>query len=189
MGIGTLLLLALGLSMDACAVSVSNGMCFKKIVKKEILLMAIAFGFFQGFMPVLGYLLGQTFSGFISAFDHWVALILLGAIGLKMIIETIRDMKSEGCCDGERPFTMQVLLLQAVATSIDALAVGISFAVMDVNIWSAACFIGIVTFACSLAGSFLGSRFGQFLKTKAQFLGGAILIGIGLKIFIEHMFF
>lgn len=187
MGSITLLFTSLGLSMDACAVSISNGMCYGNIHKKQILTTAAAFGFFQAFMPVLGFFIGSAFSDAISFLDHWIALVLLGFIGGKMIIEAVRELKyPEVCITGAKTLTPKLLLLQAVATSIDALAVGIGFAVMKVDVISAALYIGIITFINSIIGSHLGKKFGQLFKQKAEILGGVILIGIGIKIFIEH---
>ncbi len=187
MGTVTLFFTSLGLSMDACAVSISNGMCYENIHKKQIFSTAAAFGFFQAFMPVLGYLIGSTFSEFVSIIDHWIALILLGLIGGKMVIEAIKELKyPEACLTSTKCLTPKTLLLQSVATSIDALAVGVGFAVMKVDILSAALYIGIITFINSIIGSHLGKKFGQLFKQKAEILGGLILIAIGVKIFIEH---
>lgn len=189
MSTATLFFLAVGLSMDACAVSVSNGMCFKNFGKRHIVITALAFGLFQALMPIIGYLAGQSLSSVISFLDHWIALILLGFIGGKMVIEAYGELKCpEGIKCSVRIFSLKTLVVQAVATSIDALAVGVSLAVMNVNIVAAASFIGIITFTLSIAGSVLGRRFGMMLKQKAEILGGVILILIGIKIFIEHMF-
>lgn len=188
MGTMTLFLVALGLSMDAFAVSVSNGMCFRDFGRKQILEAAFSFGLFQMLMPILGYFAGSTFSSAILSLDHWIALILLGAIGGKMVHDGIVKMHHADAYEVQKPFTFQVLILQAVATSIDALAVGIGFAVMQVNIIMAAAFIGIVTLVCCLFGSFLGHRFGVILGKRAEIFGGLILIAIGIKIFAEHVF-
>lgn len=183
----TLLFTSIGLSMDACAVSISNGMCYSKFNKRDILSTAIAFGVFQAFMPLIGFLAGSLFSEAISFLDHWIALILLSFIGGKMIVEAIKELKyPEACLTGDKSLTFKTLILQAIATSIDALAVGIGFAVMKVNILSAVLSIGVITFINSLIGSHLGKRCGEMFKQKAEILGGAILIFIGLKIFIEH---
>lgn len=186
MGTTTLFLIALGLSMDAFAVSVSNGMCFRNFGIKQIFAAAFSFGLFQMLMPIIGYFAGYTFSDAISSLDHWIALILLGAIGGKMIYDGITELRNPDSCPAQRCFTVRVLLLQAIATSIDALAVGIGFAVMQVEIVHAAAFVGIITFTCCLLGSFLGHRFGMILGKRAEILGGIILVGIGVKIFIEH---
>jgi len=187
MGTITLFFTSLGLSMDACAVSISNGMCLDNFHKKQILLTALAFGFFQAFMPIIGYTVGLAFSNLISFLDHWIALILLCIIGGNMIVEAIKELKyPEVCLISEKKLTYKKLLAQAIATSIDALAVGIGFAVMQVNIVLAAISIGVITFICSIAGSYLGKKCGQLFKQKAEILGGVILVFIGLKIFIEH---
>lgn len=187
MGTLSLIFTSLGLSMDACAVSISNGMCFSNIRKKQILSTAFAFGFFQAFMPIIGYLVGSTFSNLIGFLDHWIALILLGFIGGKMIYEAIKELKNpEACLTGDKNLSFKTLLVQAIATSIDALAVGISFAIMKVNIIYAALSIGLITFCTSIIGSHLGKRFGEMFKQKAEMLGGTILVIIGIKIFLEH---
>lgn len=187
MDILTLFFLALGLSMDAFAVTISNGMCYRNVGKKEVVITAFAFGLFQMLMPIIGYFAGQTFSAFISSLDHWIALLLLGFIGGKMIRDAVKELRQPEICPMARTFTLQILLLQAIATSIDALAVGIGFAVMQVNIILASGFIGIITFTCCLFGAYLGNRFGLLLKQKAEIFGGGILVIIGLKIFLQHM--
>lgn len=187
MGLFTLLFTSIGLSMDACAVSISNGMCFNNINKKQIISTALAFGVFQALMPLFGYIVGSTFSDTISFLDHWIALLLLGFIGGKMVVEALKELKyPEACLNVEKNLTLKTLVLQAIATSIDALAVGIGFAVIKVDIFSAALSIGIITFINSIIGSNLGKKFGEMFKQKAEILGGFILIAIGLKIFIEH---
>ncbi len=187
MNLLTLFLTSIGLSMDACAVSISNGMCYSKYDKKDILLTAFAFGFFQAMMPLLGFLAGSIFSEAVLFLDHWIALILLSIIGGKMIYEAIKEFKCpEVCLTGNKGLTSKTLILQAIATSIDAFAVGIGFAVMKVNILSAVLFIGIITFITSFIGSHLGKKCGEMFKQKAEILGGAILIFIGIKIFLEH---
>lgn len=138
MGTITLFLLALGLSMDAFAVSISNGMCYRNFHRRQAVASSFAFGLFQMLMPIAGFFAGRTFSDAISSLDHWIALILLGFIGGKMVFDGIQDLRNPEACDPSRSFDGRTLLLQAVATSIDALAVGISFAVMQVNILLAA---------------------------------------------------
>lgn len=187
MGYLELFLLALGLSMDAFAVSVTNGLTRKNMNFGWTFGTALCFGLFQGVMPTIGYFLGQTFFRYIQAFDHIIALVLLGFIGGKMLYDAIKCKDDEACSVSR--LTFGVLILQGVATSIDALAVGISFAALSVNIVSAAAFITSVTFVCSLAGVLIGKRFGASLNKKAEIIGGIILVGIGLKIFIEHVFF
>lgn len=188
MGTTTLILLALGLAMDATAVSVSNGICCRDLSAKTALTYAALFGLFQAGMPALGFLAGRGFSDLIASLDHWIALLLLGFLGGKMLWESIRQLRQPEQQTPARQLTMQIMLTQAVATSIDALAVGVSFAVMRVNILTACLSIGIITFGCSLAGTWLGRRFGQLLGRAAEIFGGLILVTIGLKIFTEHMF-
>ena len=185
----TLFMIALGLSMDAFAVSISNGMCYRGLGRKQAFAAAAAFGLFQMLMPIAGYFAGRTFSEAIGFADHWIALFLLGIIGGKMIVDGARELRHPESCDSAAgAFTLRILVLQAVATSIDALAVGVGFAVMQVNIVTAAAFIGLITFACCIIGAMLGHRFGLLLGTRAEICGGIILAGIGLKIFTEHMF-
>lgn len=187
MDIFTLMALALGLSMDAFAVSISNSMCFKDLSKKQGLLTSLCFGFFQGVMPVLGFVAGRGFSQLVSAIDHWIALILLGIIGGKMLIEGIKALKEPDNCK-TTVFSYKLMITQGIATSIDALAVGISLAALNVNIFNAAAFIGLSTYLLCIVGHIIGKKVGGSLGKKAEILGGMILIFIGAKIFIEHMF-
>ncbi|MBR6762063.1 MAG: manganese efflux pump [Oscillospiraceae bacterium] len=187
MGIIALCMLAFGLSMDACAVAMTNGMCYRNLKAGQILSIGVCFGVMQGLMPLIGYYLGTFFSDVISAFDHYIALILLGFIGGKMLWEALHHDEED---KPEGSFTWKLLLLQGVATSIDALAVGVSFAALpDIHIVSAVLLICCITLALSCCGVLLGKRFGSLLNNKAQILGGIILIGIGIKIFAEHMWF
>ncbi len=187
MGIVELILIGIGLSMDAFAVAVTNGLCCKEIKKGKALLIGLCFGGFQGLMPLIGYFLGRGFAKYINAFDHVIALVLLGFIGSQMIIEAFKkdsEEESVSCLTGK------ALIMQGIATSIDALAVGVSFASLpDVNIVFAVSAIFFITFVFSVVGVFIGKKFGTVLNTKAQLAGGIILVGIGLKIFIEHVFF
>lgn len=183
----TLFVLALGLSMDAFAVSVSNSMAYTDLRRGQGVLTSLSFGVFQGMMPVIGYFAGRAFAGVVSTFDHWIAFFLLGFIGGKMLVDAVREMRAPQEDAGPRSFSVRLMLLQAFATSIDALAVGVSFAALDVHIVAAAAFIACVTFVCCLFGHALGRRFGAWLGTRAQIFGGLILIGIGLKILIEHL--
>ncbi|MDE6724650.1 MAG: manganese efflux pump MntP family protein [Ruminiclostridium sp.] len=194
MGIIELLLIAVGLSMDAFAVSIGNGLSMKKSRPKAALAIALSFGLFQAGMPLAGYFLGSAFEDIIKEFDHFIALIFLGFIGGKMIFDGIKELraKKRGEEEEEKPFKLSfgTLMIQAVATSIDALIVGVSFAALpDVNIWAAVVLIGLTTFTISLVGVFFGKKFGQLLGSKAEVFGGIILVGIGLKVFIEHIFF
>lgn len=180
-------MIGVGLSMDAFAVCASNGLVYKNVNRRWSLAMALCFGIFQALMPTAGYFLGSAFEKYITAFDHILALVLLGFIGVKMLIDGIRD-KDDGASGLK--MTFGILLLQGIATSIDALAVGISFAAMsDVSILPAASLIGCTTFCLCIVALVIGKRFGRLLGAKAQIVGGVILVAIGLKIFIEHTFF
>lgn len=185
MGIVELLFIAIALSMDAFAVSVTNGMTILKLKVKHSVIIALAFGFSQLLMPILGYYLGMGFEAYINAFAHWIALILLSFIGGKMVIEGIK-CKNENKC-GIRCFSLKVIIVQAVATSVDALMVGVTFAAMGANLLFSVSMIGIITFLISLSGVYIGKKFGDMLKSKSEILGGIILIIIGLKIFIENL--
>ena len=179
-------LLALGLSMDAFAVSVSNGICYHK-EKKKLVLSAVSFGVFQALMPLLGYLAGAAFSKYVEVVDHWIALALLGFLGGKMLweaIHTLRHPEEETC---PVSFTYKLIFTQSLATSIDALASGIAFATVDVNIVWAVTFIGVLTFLFSAFGVKLGNIFGEKFKNKAELAGGVILFLMGLKILLEHL--
>ena len=181
-----LFLIGIGLSMDAFAVSICKGLSMQKIDKKYTLCIGLFFGGFQALMPLTGYLLGNQFSGYIERFDHWIAFVLLAMIGFNMIKESREEEEEE-----EKPYAgvnFKELLILAVATSIDALAVGITFALLpDVNVPLAVCLIGITTFVCSAAGLKVGNLFGLKYKAKAELAGGIILILIGLKILLEHL--
>lgn len=188
MGLTTLFILAVGLSMDAFAVSISNGICYQKYTKPQMLATALFFGGFQGLMPVIGYLAGSAVSGLIQSLDHIIALVLLGYLGGSMIFGAVAEMRNpEESCPATG-FSYKQLTLQAIATSIDALAVGISLAALQVNIIPAASFIAIITFCCTLVGVSIGKKAGKMLKSRAEIFGGAILVLIGVKIFIEHVF-
>ena len=185
MGIIELLLLAAGLSMDAFAVSVCKGLSVEKTEVKHMAIAGIWFGGFQALMPIIGYFLGSTFMKYISAFDHWVAFILLFLIGLNMIKESFAA-EEEAVSSS---FAFKTMLVMAVATSIAALAVGITFAFLKVNIFLSAALIGITTFAFSAAGIKIGGIFGCKFKSKAELAGGIILILLGTKILLEHTVF
>lgn len=185
MSLAELFLIAVGLSMDAFAVSICKGLSMQKMDVKNAVIIGLYFGGFQAFMPFLGYLLGSRFQSAITAYDHWIAFILLVIIGGNMVKESFE--KEEECLDPSVAFLDMVVL--AVATSIDALAVGVTFAFLKVQIISAVCFIGIITFTLSIAGVKMGTIFGMKYKSKAELAGGLILILMGLKILIEHLFF
>ncbi len=185
----TAIILGIGLSMDAFAVSVTNGMCGGKLKMRHALADGLTFGFFQALMPLIGLFLGLRFMKYIEAVDHWVAFILLAGIGLNMVRGALKKEEEEV---NTNPFTLRNILLQGVATSIDALAVGVGFSA-QLNGYGEAFItvgiIGVATFVISTAGVYIGRMFGGMLKDKAQIFGGVILVGIGLKILVEHLFF
>lgn len=185
MSIVEMILISVGLAMDAFAVSVCKGLSMKKINIKKMFIIAFYFGLFQGGMPVIGYLLGVNFSELVSAVDHWIAFILLAFIGGKMIKESLENDSS--CSNDDTSFKTMVVL--AIATSIDALAVGITFAFLKVNVIKSSIIIAVITMLLTLLGVIIGNKFGKKYKHKAQFVGGFILIFIGIKIFIEHTIF
>ena len=178
-----LFIIAVGLSMDAFAVAVCKGLSVPKVRPVHALTCGVYFGLFQGLMPLLGWLLGVNFQHIIVSIDHWIAFVLLGLIGLNMIRES-REEEDE-CADCR--FTFAAMLPLAVATSIDALAVGVTFAFLSVDIIPAVAFIGVTTFTLSTFGTWVGGVFGSRFKSKAEFAGGAILILMGLKILLEHL--
>jgi putative Mn2+ efflux pump MntP len=180
-----LLALGIALAMDAACVSMVNGMVDKRIRIRQALYIAFVFGFFQGAMALIGYLSGNLFLDLISGIDHWIALGLLAFIGGKMIYESVsnKDEEEAKSCD----ITHRKLFVQAVATSIDALAAGISIAALLVNMYEATALIFLTTFIISLISVYLGKKFGLLLSKKAELLGGLILLGIGLNIFISHI--
>lgn len=180
-----LFLIAVGLSMDAFAVAICKGLSMQKMNPRHALIIGLYFGGFQAFMPFLGYTLGVQFQNAITAYDHWIAFILLVMIGGNMIKDSLS--REEDSCDASVAFKDMVVL--AVATSIDALAVGVTFAFLRVRIVPAVSFIGVITFLLSIVGVKVGTIFGAKYKSKAEFAGGAILIAIGLKILLEHLFF
>lgn len=179
----SLFLIAVGLSMDAFAVSVCKGLATPKYKLKYSMICGAWFGGFQALMPTVGYLLGVNFKKYITAIDHWIAFVLLALIGFNMIREALEN-DDEGA---DPSFSAKSMLLLAIATSIDALAIGITFAFLDVNIVAAVLFIGVCTFVISAAGVKIGSVFGTRFKSKAEIAGGAILIILGLRILIEHL--
>lgn len=183
MGIIELFILAVGLSMDAFAVSVCKGLALNKITLKNAAIVGIWFGGFQALMPVIGYFLGVQFKDYITSIDHWIAFVLLFLIGANMIKESFSKAEEKE----DASLEIKTMLLLAIATSIDALAVGVTFAFLNVNILYAVTFIGITTFALSMAGVKIGNVFGVKYKSKAEFAGGVILILLGLKILLEHL--
>lgn len=185
MGITELLLISVGLAMDAFSVSVCKGLSMKKLDLKGGVITALFFGAFQAFMPVIGYFLGSRFADFISSFSHWVSFGLLAVIGGKMMIEAIKGGDDE--FENEYRLNIKELFVLAVATSIDALAVGIVFAAEKTPVITSVTIIGAVTFLLSLAGVYIGHRFGSKYEKKAELAGGAILIIIGVKLLLDGL--
>lgn len=185
MGLIELFLIAVGLSMDAFAVSVCKGLAMPKCTFKKAAIVGLWFGGFQALMPAIGYILGAQFQEAIASIDHWIAFVLLALIGGSMIHEALDNDEEEA----DASLDVKTMFLLAVATSIDALAIGITFAFLKVNIIPAVCFIGIVTFIISFAGVKIGNVFGARYKNKAEIVGGIILILLGLKILLEHLGF
>lgn len=185
-GIVELFFIALGLSMDAFAVALCKGLNMRVYNKKYSFLIAAFFGGFQALMPLIGWLLGTQFARYIRDFDHWVAFLLLAFIGGKMVYDSFT--KDDCCCEKkEEAFNFRELLMLSVATSIDALAAGITFAFFKVNIFGAVLLIGAVTFILSASGVAIGNRFGIRYKNKAELIGGLALIIMGIKILLEHL--
>lgn len=185
-GIVELFFIALGLSMDAFAVALCKGLNMRVYNRKYSILIAAFFGGFQALMPLIGWLLGTQFARYIKDFDHWVAFLLLAFIGGKMVYESFK--KDDCCCEKkEESFNFRELVMLSVATSIDALAAGVTFAFFKVNIFGAVLLIGAVTFILSASGVAIGNRFGIRYKNKAEFIGGLALIIMGIKILLEHL--
>lgn len=185
MGFVELFLIAVGLSMDAFAVSICKGLSMKKCTWRKAGIVGLYFGIFQAGMPLLGYLLGVQFKDVITSVDHWIAFLLLGCIGGNMIKEALSGEEECVCC--EEKLDVKTMLGLAVATSIDALAVGVTLAFLNVDIVPAVCFIGATTFFISVVGVKIGHVFGNRYERKAEILGGVILILIGIKILLEHL--
>ena len=181
MNLWELFVIAVGLSMDAFAVSICKGLSMKKMSWKNGIIAGLYFGGFQAGMPLIGYVLGTQFKVLITSIDHWIAFILLSLIGINMIRESGGEAENLDAC-----FTFKAMLPLAVATSIDALAVGVTFAFLKVQIIPAVSFIGITTFVISCAGVLIGNRFGAKYKSKAEIAGGIVLILMGVKILLEH---
>ncbi len=184
MPIVTIIIIALGLAMDAFAVSIVSGATFKKLKVRHALRMAAFFGGFQAAMPLIGFLAGMTVRDYTAAYDHWVAFALLAAVGGKMIYESFKIEEAE---KKRNPTNTLVLLTLSIATSIDALAVGITLSMITDAVVAAAVVIGLITFVLSFAGVYVGKKFGHFFENKIEILGGLVLIAIGLKILLEHM--
>ncbi len=183
MSIFEIFLVGIGLAMDAFAVSVCKGMAVQQVTLRQMCSAGLWFGGFQALMPLIGYFAGSVFTSYIQRVDHWIAFILLSLIGINMIREAFSKDEPEE----DDSFALKTMFLMAVATSIDALAVGVTFSFFSVNIWMAAAVIGVTTFVLSACGVRLGAVFGLFLKSRAEILGGGILIIIGLRILLEHL--
>ncbi len=192
MGFISIFMTGIGLSMDAFAVSLAKGICLKEDEFKNSFKVALFFGGFQALMPLLGWWFGRYFESYIKSFDHWIAFILLALIGVKMLIEAIKELRSikdsEVATECERDeFSYKKLTILAIATSIDALAVGVSFAFLNVSIIPSVTIIGITTFLLSFFAVFLGKKLGEYMQSYAEIIGGIILIFIGAKILFEHL--
>lgn len=183
MSLLTLFITAVGLSMDAFAVSVCKGLAMKKLSVKKAVLIGLWFGGFQALMPAIGYLLGTRFEKYVTSIDHWIAFVLLAFIGINMIKEALSGDEDEA----NDSVDLKTMFLLAVATSIDALAVGVTYAFLQVRIIPAVAFIGVITFVLSVAGVKIGNVFGLRYKSKAEIFGGIILIVMGAKILAEHL--
>ena len=178
-----LLVLAAGLAMDASAAAICKGSCMRRFNLKEAVIIAASFGLFQALMPLGGWLLGSQFNIYIQHIDHWIAMLLLTGLGGKMIWEAVREKEEVPCT----PLDFRELMLLSLATSIDAFAAGIAFAVLNTSIIRPFLVIGLVTAVLSMLGVVIGSRFGQIYKSKAQIIGGFVLCVIGIKIAIDHV--
>lgn len=182
-----LLLMGVGLAMDAFAVSICKGLGMKKVNKKQAVVIGLFFGGFQTLMPLIGWILGKQFERYITSVDHWIAFILLGFIGGKMIVESLKKEEEEEIEKSDKPLDLKEMFILAIATSIDALAIGITFAFLGTPIIEAIAIIGIVTFLISIGGVYVGNFFGSKYKNKAEFAGGLILVLLGIKILLEHL--
>lgn len=191
MSVLELFIIAVGLSMDAFAVAIGKGLALKKINLKKAGIVGLYFGLAQAIMPLIGYFLGAQFQEKIKFIDHWIAFILLGIIGIKMIMESRESKFEEADCQNDdsidNSLNFKSMSILAIATSIDALAVGVSFAFLSVEIAPAVSFIGVVTFCLSMLGVKIGNVFGAIYKAKAELAGGIILILMGCKILFEHL--
>lgn len=183
-----LFLMGVGLSMDAFAVSICKGLGMRKVNKKQALVIGLFFGGFQALMPFVGWLLGSQFEKYITSIDHWIAFILLGIIGGKMIVESVKpDKEDDEVKEMDAPLDLKEMFVLAVATSIDALAVGITFAFLDYPIVEAITIIGISTFFISIGSVYVGNFFGNKYEKKAEFAGGLILVLLGVRILLTHL--
>lgn len=181
------LLIGIGLSMDAFAVSICKGLAMRKVNKKQALVIGLFFGGFQALMPFIGWALGIQFQSYITNIDHWIAFVLLVFIGGKMIVEAVKPEEEEAVEVLDPPLDIKQMFLLAIATSIDALAVGVTFAFLDYPIVEAISIIGVTTFVISIGGVYVGNFFGSRYKNKAELAGGLILVLLGVKILLEHL--
>jgi putative Mn2+ efflux pump MntP len=179
----TLLILAVALAMDSVAVSIAIGSKYKDLYLSKAFFTAAVFGFFQGAMPIAGYLIGISFADYVQAFDHWIAFVLLVGLGGKMLYEAYKNEFDEEVTD----LSAKTLIALGIATSIDAMAIGVTFAFLQTDIYSAAGVIALVTFVLCVAAVYVGKKLGSLLESKAEMLGGVILIGLGTKILLEHL--
>ena len=186
MGLITIIVIAIGLAMDAFAVSIVSGSAYKKLEVKHAFRVALFFGAFQALMPLIGSLAGMSVREYIAGYDHWIAFGLLSAVGAKMIYESFKITPAR---ENFNPSNIWVLLVLSVATSIDALAIGVTISLLPVSIAMAVIVIGLVTFVLSYLGVFIGKKFGHFFENKIEAVGGLILIGLGVKIVFEHLLF
>lgn len=182
----TIIIIAVGLAMDAFAVAIVSGSAYKQLKIKHALRIAVFFGGFQAIMPLIGYLAGLSVKEYVANYDHWIAFALLSAVGAKMIYESFKITHAE---ENFNPENILVLLILAVATSIDALAIGITLSFLQVSIAIAVVIIGLVTFVLSYLGVLIGTKIGHFFENKIKAVGGLILIGLGAKILFEHLIF
>ena len=176
-----IILIGVALAMDAFAISMCKGMSFQKISLKNFFIISIYFGTFQALMPIIGYFIGNNFLFFIRKIDHWISFLLLTYLGIELILEKHKKYDDN--------MNIKTMLLLSLATSIDALTVGITFSFYEINLLEAVTLIGIITFFLSLLGTITGHFFGVYLEAKAKIMGGLLLIGIGIKILIEHLIF
>lgn len=179
----TLLILAVALAMDSVAVSIAIGSKYKKLLLSKALFAAAVFGFFQGIMPLAGYFVGISFAQYVQAYDHWIAFALLALLGGKMLYEAYKNEFDEEVTD----LSTKTLITLGIATSIDAMAIGVTFAFLQTDIYTAAGVIAFVTFVLCVAAVYVGKKLGSLLESKAEMLGGLILIGLGCKILLEHL--
>jgi len=179
----TLLILAVALAMDSVAVSIAIGSEYKDLLVSKALFAAAVFGFFQGAMPIAGYFIGISFAEYVQAYDHWIAFILLVGLGGKMLYEAYKNEFDDEVTD----LSTKTLITLAIATSIDAMAIGVTFAFLQTDIYTAAGVIALVTFVLCIIAVYIGKKLGSLLESKAEMLGGVILIGLGTKILLEHL--